>query len=391
MMIIGAGFGQLPAFECAKRLGVRIVCADARGDAPGMKLADASYIVDVKDKEKLLEIAQQEKVNGVLTMQSDLPVPSVGYINDHMGLCGASYDTAQVCSNKDLTRQVLLGKGLRQPKFEITETEAQCIEAVQSIGFPVVVKAADSSGSRGITKVDDEQSVSGAYEEATKYSLSGKVVVEQYIDGIEVGAQTFSVGGKCVLACIHDDQLSGGKFMIPVGHSYPLGRGRLDVETVHDEIKQCVEALGIEDGPANVDIIVDGEGRGYVIEVGARIGATCLPELTTHYIGQDWVEKTILNAIGEDVAFDTFEGKPCAALIITSPDDGVFEGAEIPQWVTDHPDLLEVEVTVEKGNSVSQLRKGTDRIGKVFVSGESSQEAETTAQQMIDVIKINVS
>lgn len=391
-MIIGAGFGQLPAIHCAKRLGLRVICADMRADAPGMSLADAAVVVDVKAKEELLELAMSEKVDGVLTMQSDLPMPAVGFINDHLGLIGASYETAMVCSNKDRTRELLSRKGLSQPKFEVIENEIQCQEAVRSIGCPVVVKAPDSSGSRGVVRVDIEgEAVTDAFAEALKYSLSGKVVVEEFIDGVEIGAQTFSVGGKCVMVCMHDDQVSDWEFMVPTAHSYPLCREGVDVVAVRDVIRAGVEALGIVEGPANVDVIIDRKGVGYIIEVGARIGATCLPELTSYYIGQDWVAKAILSAIGEDVTFEPSLERACAAEIISSPSDGVFEGADVPDWVREHPDLIEMEVTVEPGDEVSQLRKGTDRIGKVFVSGESAQEAERTASEMIKAIRIRVS
>lgn len=390
ILIIGAGFGQLPAILRAKELGMRVICADANPNALGMPLADESHVIDVKDEKALLALAKSCGVDGVMTMQSDLPMPAVGRINSELGLRGVDRATAMRCSNKDQTRKALAERGLPQPEFRIVRDAHDAMEVARELGFPVVVKAPDSSGSRGVTRANRDAEIGPAFDEAMRYSRSGQIVVEKFIVGVEIGAQTFSVDGHCVVVLPHDDQVSEGEFMVPTGHSYPLERPGIDLAKVENQIRAAVEALGIDWGPSNVDVILGEDGNAHVIEIGARIGATCLPELTSHYLGQDWVELTVRSAVGEDVEFREPARRPCAAKILTSPKDGIFREAIVPEWVRDHPGLLELELTARSGDEVSQLRKGTDRIGKVFVAAASGSEAVALADSMEEAIQMVV-
>src|SRR5690606_20522239 len=189
----------------------------------------------------------------------------------------------------------------------------------------------DSSGSRGVIKVNSIEEVSAAFTEALSFSRGEEILVEEFIEGLEFGAQTFSVEGHCELVLLHNDTMSNPPYMIPIGHSFPFEQISEDkcINAIED-IKKAVESLGINDGPANVDLILDKKNNKVkVIEVGARIGATCLPELVKYHTGIDWVEATIKSALGEKVNLAIQKEEPVAAIIIESPNDGLYQGYEI--------------------------------------------------------------
>jgi len=391
ILIVGAGFGQLPAITEAKKMGLETICIDRDPDAPGMSIADVSYAVDIIDEEGALEIAKKHKVSGLMTLQSDLPVPTVGYINDHLNLSGVSYEVANACSNKIEARNRLRDKKCSQPEYEVAENEVEAVSAADTIGYPCVVKAPDSSGSRGVVKVNENNGVKPAFEEAMRYTRGKQLLVEEYIAGLEFGAQTFSVNGICELVLLHNDTLSEPPFMIPIGHSMPFRflSDKEREEAVYD-IKKAVEALGIKDGPANVDLILDeNTNRVKIIEIGARIGATCLPELVTYHTGINWIRESINSCISEEVDLTVQSNMPVAAIILEAPKEGVYKGYDLK----DHHKndiLLELEVTARRGDNVSLLRKGTDRIGKVLATGSDVLEAENNAKYIRDQIKIDV-
>lgn len=377
ILIIGAGFGQVPAIQAAKDLGLNVIAVDKNIDAIGMKMADFAYDVDIIDFEGVLEIAKKHKIDGVMTMQSDLPVPTIGYINDTLRLKGVSLEVANTCSNKNETRLKLKEKIAAQPLFEIISSFEELEIMAEKIGFPCVVKAPDSSGSRGVTKVDKKENLKNAFDEALKYSRQSAIIVEEFIDGIEFGAQTFSVAGRCELVLLHNDTMSPPPFMIPIGHSFPFDRiSDEETKKAIEDIKNAVEAVGIADGPANIDLILDSKSKSVkVIEIGARIGATCLPELVYYHTGIDWVKQTILNSIGEPIDLNLKEDKPVAALIIEAPKDGKYSAYNFDTNY-DPVNLLEFEITALKGEEINILRKGTDRIGKLIAYGDSVEDAE---------------
>ena len=383
LLIVGAGFGQVPAIKKAKELGLDTIVIDKNPNAIGMAMVKKSFPVDIIDEEAVLSLAKKHNIDGVMTMQTDLPIPTIGLLNDTLKLKGVSYQCALDCSHKTQTRIKLKEKQIPQPDFEIVTTYDQAIKAASKIGYPIIVKAVDSSGSRGVTKVKTESAVRDAFDEALKYSRQKNILVEDFIDGIEIGAQAFSVNGECVKVLIHNDTLAPGEFMVPTGHSFPTFIEGEQLEYALKSIKDCVEALNINEGPSNIDLIFDKkDGKAKIIEVGARIGATCLPELVEHFSGIDWVKATILNALGEEVDLTEKQFVPTAAEILEAPKDGVLQDIIVPEFVSNHKNLLEIEITVEKGEEVSILRKGTDRIGKIIVKGDTYTEAETLALEL---------
>ncbi|HUH18902.1 ATP-grasp domain-containing protein [Albibacterium sp.] len=391
ILIVGAGFGQLPAITRAKELDLEIIVVDKNPEAIGMKLANYSYPIDVLDKEEILAIARKHEINGIMTMQSDLPVPTIGFVNDALGLTGVSYEVANFCSNKIETRKRLKVKQCAQPNFEIVDNLDSTRLAATSIGFPCVIKAPDSSGSRGIVKVGADSEIDFAFNEAFKYTRGKSILVEEYVVGLEFGAQTFSVNGKCEIVLLHNDTISSPPFMIPIGHSLPFTHlSDEQKDEAERDIRNAIEALGIKNGPANVDLILDNESKKVkVIEVGARIGATCLPELVTYHSGIDWVGNTIKNAMNLNVDLRFKHQKPIAALIIESPIDGLFRNYILQEGFNEK-ELIEYEVTPEVNEEVNILRKGTDRIGKIIAYGVDVETAERKVKYYRDLIQINV-
>lgn len=391
ILIIGGGFGQLPAIKTAKKMGLSVICTDKNPNALCSKYADFFYAIDVLDKEKNLEVAKYHDVDGVTTIQSDLPIPTVGYINEKLGLKGINIKVANACSDKVEMRVLLKQENCSQPKFKIVTNLTEAKNVSNLIGYPCVVKAPDSSGSRGITKVYNESDVLSAFENALKYSRQHKIIVEEFIDGLEFGAQTFSENGKCKLVLLHSDILSSPPYMIPIGHSFPFeGLDQAARNNAINDIIKAVESLGIDNGPANVDCILDKSTNIIkIIEIGARIGATCLPELVHYHSGINWVEQTILNAIGQELNLEIKREKPVTAIILSAYKDGILEDYEFPEEII--PEILEYEITVELGRNVNLLRKGTDRIGKVVCTGDSVDDSIEKCMEFIDSIKVEIS
>ena len=65
LMILGAGQCQVPIIKQAQQMSFETIAVSVGGDYPGLSVADKSYEIDVREKEKILEVAQQEEINGI--------------------------------------------------------------------------------------------------------------------------------------------------------------------------------------------------------------------------------------------------------------------------------------------------------------------------------------
>jgi len=381
IMIVGAGFGQVPAIEKAKDLGYQVIAIDKNPDAIGMSKADISLAVDIIDIKEVVNVAKEYNIDGIMTMQSDIAVPGVGAVVDALSLNGVGLIVANRCSNKIEARELFEKANVPQPDFRVIDTLQEALVASKLIGYPCVIKAPDSSGSRGITKVNNESEVLKAFDEGKKYSRIGKLLVEDFVDGEEIGAQAFSRNGKCIKVLVHNDTISNPPFMIPTGHSFPSFLSDEIRLIAEKACKNAVEAIGISSGPSNIDLILSKDGTPMIIEIGARIGATCLPELVKYHTGIDWVEQTIKSCLGEDVDLTNTKDEAVAALILESPQDGVLKSFTAPDTIR-NSSVLEWEMTAVSLDEVHKLRKGTDRIGKIIVIAENVKEAEAEAMKI---------
>lgn len=383
ILVVGTGFGQLPIIKYCKDNDIYTVGVDANPNSLGAQFVNEFKHIDVTDSDNVLKLAKETAIDAILTMQSDAGIETVGWVNDQMNLIGVSHRTARFCANKDEFRVQLQEANVRQPRFLTVHTISQARDAFAEIGKVCVVKAPDSSGSRGITKVNSINEIDRAFNEAKKYSKSGNIVVEEFISGVEVGAQTFSNKGRCVSILPHNDLVYTDGAMVPIGHSFPLRDLQAIGDTIYDEVSKALSACGIKDGPANVDLIIDDSGKPWIIEIGARIGATCLPELASAHINQDWVGLMVEQALGEDISHVNVGHQPCAARVLFSKQTGVLTGVKKDYDVSAYADAkIEVDITVKLGDKVSALKKGTDRLGKVMVTASSLSQAEKICSEI---------
>ncbi|PYG89163.1 cyanophycin synthetase [Ruminiclostridium sufflavum DSM 19573] len=90
--------------------------------------------------------------------------------------------TADIVSDKQLTKKILMDNMLPVPYGVVVQTEEDAIEAIQRVGFPLVVKPADANQGKGVTvNIVSEEQIPAAICEAKKYS--GKIIIEKYIHG----------------------------------------------------------------------------------------------------------------------------------------------------------------------------------------------------------------
>ena len=154
LMVMGAGIYQVPLIKKAKEMGIYTIAVSIPGKYPGFTLADQVYYENTVDYEKVLEIAKQEKIDGIVTAGTDVAVITIGKVCDELGLSGISFEAAKVASNKILMKEKYEEYGVRTARFRELHFEDSIEEKIKGLNFPLIFKAIDSSGSRGIVRVN---------------------------------------------------------------------------------------------------------------------------------------------------------------------------------------------------------------------------------------------
>lgn len=390
LMILGAGIYQVPLIKKANEMGFKTIVVSPAGDYPGIHIADTHVQLDTRDKEGILKNAIKYNIDGILTTGTDVAVPSIGYVIDKLGLSGTPYKASCKSMDKVLMKNAFKKHGVKTANFYVARTFEDLIEGAKQIGFPSIVKAVDSSGSRGITKVSTLDDLGKAYENANSVSFSKNVIIEAFLEGREIGAQAVIVNSELKELFLHGDKVTPSPTSVPIGHSLPLDLDDSIISDIKDNITKAIKAIGIINTVSNIDImIVDGEA--YILEIGARMGATCLPENVEFYSGIDMYKLIIELSVGKNPSLPkAFKETANASELICAKKTGIVTSINIPESTRNHPNLLDFSIDISVGKRVNKFSIGPDRVGHIIVQGSSASEAEKLAHKLSNSIQINI-
>lgn len=284
LAIIGASYLQLPLVLKAKQLRIETHCFAWEEGAVCKEFSDFFYPISVTDKEKILEVCKRVEINGITTIATDLPGPTIAYIVSKLGLVGNTFETALNTTNKALMRNILKDAKVKIPGYQSISNPK---EFLNNLNYPLILKPVDCSGSRGVNKINSFSDFENAFELAIKYSVVKKVIVEEFIEGKEVSVEGLSMNSKHSFLAITDKVTTGSPHFVELSHHQPSQLSQSIQSEILNTTKATLEALNITNGASHAELKIDKNNNIYVIEVGARMGGdfigSHLVELSTGY------------------------------------------------------------------------------------------------------------
>jgi biotin carboxylase len=377
LLVLGAGPAQLGLLEAARRRGLWVAAVDRDPAAPGFRLADRRCILSTEDEPAIERLLGALSIDGIVSPGTDWPVGVAARVAERAGLPHPiSPATAVLATNKLRQRERLAEAGVPQPQWWTIGGE----DEPPAVDGPVVVKAPDRQGQKGLTLVEDPADLAEAIELARSAARNGLALVEALVDGPEVTVVGFSVDGVFTALTVTDRVVADPPaFGVALAHVWPSQVS--DILKVSDTARRAVAALGIENGPSYTQLRVDAEWP-KVIEVAARLGGGHDAELVEAVTGVDLNGLAIDAALGLPLEVPRFEprvGGAVTEFLVAPP--GVLETVEVPD------DLTGVRSYREPGYVFGPLRRGADRAGAVLVTGASREDAVARAKAAADRIR----
>jgi biotin carboxylase len=390
LMILGASIYQVPLIRTAKRMGIYTIAASVPGNYPGFSVADKACFINTTDKDAILEVCKEEDINGICTSGTDVAVATIGHVNEAMGLAGISEGAAVKACDKYAMKEAFKAGGVDASQFIKVHSLEEAYAAADEIGYPVVVKCVDSSGSRGINVVETKEGIEAAYNESVRYSHKDYVLVEEMLHGNEIGVDGMVQDGEIILIAPHEKYTyKNGGATIPAGHSFPYYCSDAVRKEIDKQITLAVRALGLDNCAFNSDVFVDGD-RVHIIEMGGRAGATGIPELISIYYGFDFYEKMIENAFGQKVDLSgSGQLTPCMSKLLMSPVDGVISNIDTAKIEKLRKAGNDITLDYRVGSTVEQMHNGTTRIGHLIARTDNVEEVDKIMQEIYSALYVD--
>jgi biotin carboxylase len=300
LCLAGSPF-QVPLIRAAKERGLYVITCDNRPDNPGHVLADEWHNVSTTDPEAVLAVAKRCEIDAVIAYASDPAVPTAVRVAESLGLPGNSVQSVRQLALKDAFRNLQSAAGVACPNAFPFRDEAALRQASMEIGFPVMVKPVDASGSKGVVRVDDVRQLPAAFELAMSFSRSQVGIVESYIHGHgpQIHGDGFVVNGRVVFACLGDHRFARMQDRyVPVATMLPSSHSAGRITQTIAEVDRLVKAAGYRCGPINIEARIDEQGRIFIIEIGPRNGGNFIPQLVQHATGVDLVQACLDSVLG---------------------------------------------------------------------------------------------
>jgi biotin carboxylase len=398
VLFVGAGRHQRRAIVHAKEMGLRVAAVDRNPDAPGLAEADIAKVVDFSDVGAVLKATARLKLDGVLTVSADRAVPIVAAIAEERGLPGIGTATAHLMTHKVAMRRRLADAGVPQPRFAAIRSFSERRRAADEVGFPAVLKPADSGGQRGLFRVESVDDIDTHLHEALNASPTGEAILEQYVEGIEMNGIVIARGGESIPLTLSDRlRPPGVGFGVGWIHVYPATTYGAQLEESERVAVHTVHALGLKTGIAFPQLIAAPDGRVLVVECAARIPGGQMADLVRHAVGVDLVEVQIRMALGEELPDELVHPRftqPLAIRFLTA-EPGPLPTGRVTRIgpldkVLAFPGVVQADVYLQLGETIRPVRLDGDRRGYVIATADTNLEALRRAEAAARLIDVEV-
>lgn len=284
-LVLAGGIAQAALISELKSRGYKTLLADMNADCYAAPYADVFCPVSAMDYEGLLRLAEEQRVDMVITACADQILLAETWLNERLGLTGyISHETAKQVSDKQLMKEVFVRHDIPTSRFVILDAYAP--EKISHLRFPVIVKPVDAYSSRGVAKCAGPEEVKPLLEEAIRISRTKTAIVEEYKEGTELTVEFFVLRGKAHLLCYGSkEKLKNGTF-VSYGSLYPSNITEALREKIETIGQQIADAFGLVNSPMLVQMITDGTDA-FVLEFCARTGGFIKYEIVRKMSGFD--------------------------------------------------------------------------------------------------------
>jgi biotin carboxylase len=340
LAIICASSDQIPLVNKAKEMGIETHCFswDRENYTDCKGIADFFHPISILEKEQILEVCKEIKIDGVTSMIYDFAVPTVAYVAQGMGLTGNNYEDSLIPSNKFSMRQAFQRHGVSSPRFAVAGGSVD----VTGFRYPLIVKPTDRCSSIGVTKVEKEEDLQEAIQRAQENSYRKEAIIEEFLSGIELSVDAISWNGKHYILVIKERELTAGvNCDVKIAGHYPLELPSDIQQKIINETQKALDAIKYRYGASNTEFRLDKDGNISILEVNPRMAGEYSHILMKLYNGYDVVKGVI------DVALGQFE----PPVITETKYSGIYFWTKRSEWVKyyiDHwkedPDIVQIEL-----------------------------------------------
>lgn len=380
LLILNGSLSELPLIKKAKELGYYVITSGNAPELIGHRYADEYIPADYSDKEAILQLVKDNAIDRIVSPANDFGVISACYVAQTMGWPGHdTYQNALTLHHKDAFKMLIQEMGIRTPHSVVFHSKDEALDGIDDFNYPVIVKAVDLTGGKGIHRANNREEAIAAIENAYSISRSNNVVVEPCLTGVQQSIDTFVRDGKVIASVSNDCYMPMNPYLIQ-SETLPA-RG---IEDIQDELHGIIEAickrLSLVDGMFTLQYIIC-DGKPYVIEMMRRCLGNQFLTVAGRVTGFPWEEALLRAETGMPLDGLTFE-TPKSAFAghhgVMGDHNGKIAGYRIDPELQDH--LFQTIEIMQPGEEITNFMN--ERVAYLYYEADTRQEIESFATRL---------
>jgi biotin carboxylase len=314
LLVLGGTRMQIPVMKHARSLGHKVISCDYLPDNPGHSYSDEYHNVSTTDQNAVLELSRRLAIDGILAFASDPAAPTAAFVADQLGLPGAGQAAVESLSDKGQFRQLLHRLDLPAPDFCVGNDLNQLQTECSRLKLPAIVKPVDSSGSKGVGRLDKHSDLPPLFHAAAPFSRTGNVIVEEYIDGPQLHGDGFVLDGSLKFCLLGDHHFNG---IVNSSTFYPSSLSRDPLDEIERQVRCVLSAVNFRGGGINIEARVrESDGQVFLIEIGPRNGGHFTHHAIELACGFDLVQAAVDHALDAPYRNQQVAFTDCAANLV---------------------------------------------------------------------------
>lgn len=398
LMILGGSRYLLPVIQTAKKLGIYVITCDYFPGNVAHKYSDEYIITSVMEQDKILGIAKEKKIDGIMSFACDPGVITAAFVAEKLGLpFQGSYKSTRILQDKGLFRQFLIENKFHAPRVKRYTDKNSIYADIDYFKWPVIVKPVDSAGSKGVTKVNDVGGLGEAVNIAISESHSGAFIVEEFLTfrGFHSSADYFTIDGNLVFST-YSDQLFDPEAENPYTPAYIIWPSSM--ESFHQkeltmEIQKLMSLLDMRTGIYNIETCVDTNGIPYIMEVSPRGGGCKIAEIQKLAFGVDLIEPEVRKAVGipfDDIMGAQCDGQWCEMIVHAAPhQSGILKSIEFDSYIKEKY-IKMIDISARPGDCIKTFTGANMALGDVFLRFDRRDEMDDVIGKSREWLRINL-
>ncbi len=394
VLVLGGGSGQLSLIKSLKNKDIRVVLQDRDEQCPGRNLADEFVALDTCDASGAGDTAGRYKVDAVLTAGTDQPVLAAALAAEKRGCPSlVTPDTARALTDKEEMKAQLQKAGIKSPEYRIAGP-GEGIEVLKGLKAPFVLKPVDSQGQRGVVRLEFPEDFLKYRDSSLKWSRRKRLIIEEYHPNREITISGWVYKGRTLLWAVADRVTRDypPHIGLSLAHRYPSAYAAPHQKEVAEITRNCVRALGIENGPVYFQFLITDTGI-LVNETAGRLGGAYEDISLPPVCGIHPVEMLIGGSLSgsadpEEARYRTERSAGAFAVPLMFCREGRIAGYTGGKMIQNFPGVTSFSYLLKKGTAIGPPRNSVQRAAYLVIHGEGPVEVNRILKKIWPRISI---